>query len=187
MRSSAVWTPEKWFFCHYMARFDPIFPLKSGLGSKFPWDGSANPWDGNENPWDVSAETPHTAAFPTLKGGRTCASALTLCHIAHKHCRPFCRPAPRRAATTQSGPRRWDGGRFVWAGCGAAGRYPSRRDESFSSMSRVMLSRSYVGFQSHSCRAHTSSRLLGQLSAMLCLSGSTLYSISNSGLYFLMA
>ena len=137
MRSSAVWTPEKWFFCHYMARFDPIFPLKSGLGSKFPWDGSANPWDGNENPWDVSAETPHTAAFPTLKGGRTCASALTLCHIAHKHCRPFCRPAPRRAATTQSGPRRWDGGRFVWAGCGAAGRYPSRRAESFSSMSRV--------------------------------------------------
>ena len=75
---------RKWVFRHYMAQIDPIFPPKSGLGSKFPSLGSANPWDGNRFPWDVSAEGPHGRTKTTLKGGRTCASALTLCHIAHR-------------------------------------------------------------------------------------------------------
>ena len=69
-----------------MARFGPIFHSKTGLGSKFPSLGSANPWDGNRFPWDVSAETPRAAAFPKLKGGRRWASALTLCHMAHRGC-----------------------------------------------------------------------------------------------------
>ena len=75
---------RKWFFRHYMARFDPIFPPKSGLGSKFPSLGLANPWDGNGFPWDVSAKGPHGRAEISLKGGRRWASVLTVCHIAHR-------------------------------------------------------------------------------------------------------
>ena len=74
---------QKRHFRRYMAKFRAIFRSKSAHGSKFPWDGSADPWDGNRNPWDGSTEAPLPAAFPTLKGGRTRASALTVCHIAH--------------------------------------------------------------------------------------------------------
>ena len=71
-------------FRHYMAQIGAIFPPKSGLGLKIPWDGSANPWDGNLNPWDGSTEQPHGRTKISLKGGRRWASALTLCHIAHR-------------------------------------------------------------------------------------------------------
>ena len=68
-------------------------------------------------------------------------------------------PPCRRGSAAARGcnakrPRRWGRGRSVRGCCGQPWGYPSRRAESFSSMSRVMLSRSYVGFQSHSCRAH---------------------------------
>ena len=84
-------------FRHYMTRFGAIFPLKSGLGSKFPWDGSAIPWDGNRNPWDGSTVQPHGSTKTTLKGGRRSLSALTLCHIAHS-ASPAERCPPRRDA-----------------------------------------------------------------------------------------
>ena len=74
---------QKRHFCRYMAKIRAIFRSKSAHGTKFPWDGSADPWDGNRNPWDGSTKGPLPAAFPTLKGGRTRASALTVCHIAH--------------------------------------------------------------------------------------------------------
>ena len=74
---------QKRHFRRYMAKIRAIFRSKSAHGTKFPWDGSAVPWDGNRNPWDGSTEAPLPAAFPTLKGGRTRASALTVCHIAH--------------------------------------------------------------------------------------------------------
>ena len=105
---------RKWFFRHYMARFDPIFPSESGLGSKFPSLGSANPWDGNRFPWDVSAETPRAAAFPKLKGGRRWASALTLCHMAHRPALAFVAGLCPAVAL----PQRWLPGGFVAArGC----------------------------------------------------------------------
>ena len=65
--------------------------------------------------------------------------------------------------------------------------YPFSLIVSFSSISFVIESRSYAGHQSHSSRAQESSIRSGQLSAMLCFNGSTLYSISKSGLYFLIA
>ena len=74
---------QKRHFRRYMAKIRAIFRSKSAHGTKFPWDGSADPWDGNRNPWDGSTKGPLPAAFPTLKGGRTRASALTVCHIAH--------------------------------------------------------------------------------------------------------
>ena len=74
---------QKRHFRRYMAKFRAIFRSKSAHGTNFPWDGSADPWDGNRNPWDGSTKGPLPAAFPTLKGGRTRASALTVCHIAH--------------------------------------------------------------------------------------------------------
>ena len=48
-----------------------------------------------------------------------------------------------------------------------------KRSSSLASMSRVMPSRSYSGFQSHSSRAQVSSSELGHDSAMLWRSGST--------------
>ena len=76
----------KMFFSPLYGTFrpHPIFPPKSGLGSKFPSLGSANPWDGNGFPWDVSAKGPHGRAEISLKGGRRWASVLTVCHIAHR-------------------------------------------------------------------------------------------------------
>ena len=87
-------------FRHYMAQIAGNFPLKTAHGTKFPWDGTADPWDGNQNPWDGSAGTPRRAAFPTLKGGRTWPSALTVCHIAHsashaERCPPRLGTTPR--------------------------------------------------------------------------------------------
>ena len=83
-------------FRRYMALFGAIFPLESGLRSKFPSLGSAVPWDGNGNPWDVSAEQPHGRTKISLKGGRRWASALTLCHIAHRASRRCRRPGRGR-------------------------------------------------------------------------------------------
>ena len=74
---------QKRHFRRYMAKIRAIFRSKSAHGTNFPWDGSADPWDGNRNPWDGSTKGPLPAAFSTLKGGRTRASALTVCHIAH--------------------------------------------------------------------------------------------------------
>lgn len=82
---------KKRHFRHHMAQFGAIFHPKSAHGSENPWDGIANPWDGSAIPWDgsaipwdKSARTSRPAAFPTLKGGTTRPSALTVCHIAHK-------------------------------------------------------------------------------------------------------
>src|SRR5512139_1006717 len=55
------------------------------------------------------------------------------------------------------------------------------------SISSVVVARVYVGFQPHSSRAHESSILFGQESAILCLMGSTLYSTERSGICFLIA
>ena len=148
-------------FCHHVSQMHPNFPPKTGLGMEFPWDGSADPWDGVGIPWDEWADGPHGRTKKphgntriSLECGRRRVSALTQCHIAHSTCHPLGGGVWRREEATQSGPRHTGGGRFVRECCGATVVYPSRRAESFSSMSRVMLSRSYVGFQSHSWRAH---------------------------------
>jgi len=125
-------------FCHYMAQIGAIFPPETGLGSKFPWDGSADPWDGNRIPWDGLAERPHGSTKTTLKGGRSRASALTLCQIAHTPRRPAATPpqGPVRArtphtegpSTSRASARPAESRRCSWSWC------PPRRGRSISNL-----------------------------------------------------
>ena len=101
-------------FRHYMAQIGGNFLLKSAHGTKFPWDGSADPWDGNRNPWDGLPGRPHRRTKTTLKGGRRWASALTLCHMAHRPALAFVAGLCPAVAL----PQRWLPGGFVAArGC----------------------------------------------------------------------
>ena len=107
MRSLAARTPPNAIFATIWRKSPPHFLLKTGLGCEIPWDGSANPWDGNRNPWDGSTGQPHGRTKITLKGGATRASALTVCHIAHKPTRPGNSTPTRRLEATLGGTPSW--------------------------------------------------------------------------------
>ena len=87
-------------------------------------------------------------------------------HLRERRKRPFC-SFPLAARSGAEGKEQASGHKFLHCQ-----PYLFSFARSFSSMSTVMDSKSYFGFQSHSSRAQVSSRQSGQLSAMACFSGS---------------